>query len=216
MVRGGELRCRSCRTRDMPPANRACRCVALRFFRALCHGIGIRRVCDPQGLGVALALRLQVGVLRQGASKLAVSYTRAFFANLIAEIIARAPPNKRSAVWGAATQRSKVSIAACRDAYLSKQERGACHAYCTTCNEAPCRETPTSNRSVSFPLSREASDGGAKTRRLTFANARRLNESNPVHNGRRVLGGTCALRFLSLYPGPVNDIDIIILANQTN
>jgi hypothetical protein len=57
----------------------------------------------PPSLGVSLALRLQVGVLRLGTSRHAMSYTKALFANLCAEIIARAPPNKRSAVWGAAT-----------------------------------------------------------------------------------------------------------------
>ena len=56
----------------------------------------------PPSLGVSLALRLYVGVLRHDASKLAVSYTRAHKANHSAENIARAPPNKRSAVWGAA------------------------------------------------------------------------------------------------------------------
>ena len=39
------------------------------------------------------------------------------------------------------------------------------------------------------PLSREASDGGAKTRRHSCANARWPKESSPVQECRRVLGG---------------------------
>ena len=83
------------------------------------------------------------------------------------------------------------------------------------------RSSPTQNSNVEPerkfpPYHAKQVMGGAKTRRHTLASAWWLNESNPLHNGRRVLGGTCALRFLSLCPVPVNDIDIILLANQTN
>ena len=63
----------------------------------------------------------------------------------------RGRPPTNEVLFGGSEERSKVSIAACRDAYLWKQARGACHALCKTRNKAPLRETPTSKRSVSLP-----------------------------------------------------------------
>ena len=79
---------------------------------------------------------------------LAMSYTRAPKANLCAEIIARAPPNKRSAVWGA------VRSAATNGGHVPRSAKPATklpYAKLTAKSKAPLRETPTSSRSVSFP-----------------------------------------------------------------
>ena len=59
------------------------------------------------------------------------------------------------------------------------------------------KRQPRINARVS-PLSREASDGGAKTRRLTFANALRSEEKLTTSRMQARFGGAChALRFLS-------------------
>jgi hypothetical protein len=54
------------------------------------------------------------------------------------------------------------------------EERGACYALCSTCNEAPLREPSTSNRSASSPLF--AKMGGRK----------RADSPSPRHGGSKI------------------------------
>ena len=125
----------------MPPANRACRRVALRFFRALCHGKGIRRVCDPQVWGLPSRSDSWLAFCDKELSDLAVSYTREHKSEPVCRNHREGAPQRTKCCLGGSEERSKVSIVACRDAYLWKQARGACSTFCSTCNEAPPRIT---------------------------------------------------------------------------
>ena len=125
----GELRCRSCRTHDMPPF----------LFREV---------------SIAAGRDAYLAALR------------------------RCPPNSTSFVGGRP-----------RDDFGT-----VVRFWAPSCNSLPYPRLLIAKRQRGVgarvsPLSREASDGGAKTRRLTLASARRPNESALVHHGRRVLGG---------------------------
>jgi hypothetical protein len=95
------------------------------------------RSSRPPSLGVPLALRLHVGVLRLGTPKQAVSCTRAHKSEPRRQNHREGAPQQTKCCLGGSDERS--------------EERGACSAFCITCNEASPSEPKTSKRSVSLP-----------------------------------------------------------------
>jgi len=167
---------------------------------------GTCRACDtppvpsalPPGVGRSRGF-LNVGVLRQGASRFAMSFMRVPTRTSTLKSSPRSPPN-----LGGSAERSEARGACSRILQNRHKEQNANHAPDAKSAPLPnevrhrgaaddrqggprgahsakptqrAKRQPRTQRQV-CPLSREASDGGQKTRRLTHAMAPKPNLEN--------------------------------------